>query len=793
MNDHILDSNEPAKIWEDGYALGCGRIGAVTMGDPSADRFAMNHDLLWRRYIKPGCADYRDVIPEFRKLWLNGEREKAVRFIKNRFPSPADTVYINALVPACDLTIKLVRPDASKAESYRRVLNMQEGIASVRFEINGKRYERESFCSSRYGLMVNHMTVEPSSSMSAEVILSRFPDHDCHVEGRALYDEIVLEGKFEEGVRFAVVTKLMQKGGRTTTGRRFYTSQDDQMAPCLNGFTGTGWRKIGAETFEGPSACVDSANDILILTAIVTSDETNGDLTEACRRRISSAPTDYEELKAEHIAYHKPLFDRVSLDLNGESELTVSELIKKKDKTTAEYLKLVQLQFDMARYLAISGSMPEDEGSVPRGPMGLQGIWNQEGRPLWDADYHMDLNLQMTYWPMNRLNLSEAQDVLLDWMIRMLPQAEQLADKMYGCDGACYGALADNFTLGGNFDFFGPGLVSAGNWLLQILWQRYEFTKDEAYLEKLYPIMHESAEFIAEYLIQDKNGRFMVCPSPSPEMRIWIGSEDSVVAENSSFDLELIHDLMENLIKANTILGKKDVNASLWHVIDEYLPWPRIGASGELMEWSEDHKIVEEGHRHRSHLVGVCPGIRINREDTPDLIKAARKALNIRRSYMSDDYYPSFSPVWDGQLFNRMGDGEAAWGQIKMLISDYPCAGLMLSHRKLGAPDGGWFEDHHLFQIEANIAAGAAISEFLVQDAGDVIYLLPTLPKDMACGKVSGLKMRNGFEVRMCWENGIIKEAEIISTIGGTCRWKTYGDGEVHCVDTLPGQKIKVI
>ena len=32
-------------------------------------------------------------------------------------------------------------------------------------------------------------------------------------------------------------------------------------------------------------------------------------------------------------------------------------------------------------------------------PANLQGLWNDSMSPPWDSDYHLNINLQMNYWP----------------------------------------------------------------------------------------------------------------------------------------------------------------------------------------------------------------------------------------------------------------------------------------------------------------------------------------------------------------------------------------------------------
>ena len=52
-------------------------------------------------------------------------------------------------------------------------------------------------------------------------------------------------------------------------------------------------------------------------------------------------------------------------------------------------------------------------------PANLQGIWNDKMWAPWEADYHLNINLQMNYWPADLCNLSETVDPLVDWLARL--------------------------------------------------------------------------------------------------------------------------------------------------------------------------------------------------------------------------------------------------------------------------------------------------------------------------------------------------------------------------------------
>lgn len=54
MNDKIL-LGSPAKIWEEGFPIGNGKIGAMVLGNYDKERIALNTDELWSGYGKEKC------------------------------------------------------------------------------------------------------------------------------------------------------------------------------------------------------------------------------------------------------------------------------------------------------------------------------------------------------------------------------------------------------------------------------------------------------------------------------------------------------------------------------------------------------------------------------------------------------------------------------------------------------------------------------------------------------------------------------------------------------------------
>nr|XP_043627326.1 alpha-L-fucosidase 2-like [Erigeron canadensis] len=738
--------NEEAKYWTDAAPIGNGRLGAMIWGGVTSETINLNEDTLWTgtpgNYTDPNAPT---ALSEVRKLVDDGKYAEATKAAIKLSGDPSAVYQLLG-----DINLEFDNNHiAYDAKTYQRELDVDTATLKVKYSVGEVEFTREHFASYPDQVIGIKISTSKAGSLSFTASLDSKLHHHTYAKGQ---NQIIMEGLCPgrrkpptlfgenedkpEGIKFSAILDL-----QTSDGAGSVTVLDEKKLKV----EGCDWAVLllaGSSSFENP---------------FTNPSDSKREPTSECLNTLKLLKGfSYSEIYNRHVDDYQKLFNRVSLELSNSSKSTdgpsvdISTAQRVKSFKTDEDPSLIELLFQYGRYLLISCSRPGTQ------PANLQGIWNEKVEPAWDGAPHLNINLQMNYWPSLSCNLQECQEPLFDYLSSLAINGSKTAKVNYDVSGWVTHQISDLWakTSPDHGEAVWALWPMGGAWLCTHVWEHYTYTMNKDFLSnKAYPLLEGCASFLLDWLIEGQGGYLETNPSTSPEhMFIAPNGEPASVSYSTTMDMAIIKEVFNAIVSAAEVLGKSSSDL-IQRVLKAQprIPPTKIARDGSILEWAQDFKDPEVHHRHVSHLFGLYPGHTITVEKNPDLCKAADFTL-VKRG----EEGPGWSTTWKAALWARLHDSEHAYRMVKHLFD-------LVDPDQESNFEGGLYSNlftaHPPFQIDANFGFCAAIAEMLVQSTIKDLYLLPALPRDKwSNGSIKGLKARGNVTISISWNEGDLHE-----------------------------------
>lgn len=747
---NLLWYKQPASNWNEALPIGNGRLGAMVFGNPDQEVLQLNEESIWAgtklNANNPAALQH---LPEIQQAIFDHKFKEADGLAGlYMVGTPAR---VRSYQPLGNLQLDFQWE--AKPENYRRSLDIQTGISSTEYSINGNRIRQEVFVSAPDNCLVYRIVGSKNALINNTISLSRekdvkvkaFPDGHIEMEGQIMDKVDAGSGPAGAHMKFAAEARVkLQKGTLEVKGNNLLIHNAESVEIVLTGASDYSLAKLDFDRTIRPIA--------------------------SCKAILDKVKdTKSLEFIKRHTVDHRAMFDRVALDFGVDSlEKYPTDVRLNRLKEGKIDNGLIALYFQYGRYLLMGSS--RKPGVLPAN---LQGIWNKDLHAPWNSDFHTNINLQMNYWPAEICNLAETTELLANFVQQITIPGAVTAKETYGSKGWTMHHLTDAFGRTSICD--GPwGMTPTnGAWITFPVYEHYLFTGDQEYLRNIaYPMLKGACEFLMGFLIPSPEGYLVTNPSTSPENKFKVpnSNETSTLTYAATIDIQTANAVFDYCAEAAGILGLDKDFVGRIRATQKKLPPVKISSSGTIQEWIKDYEETEVGHRHMSHLLGLYPLSQINPE-TPEFFEAAKKTITRRLSQKGGG--TGWSRAWIINFYARLLEGDKAYENINLLLSKSTLNNL--------------FDNHPPFQIDGNFGGTAGIAEMLLQSTNGTIRLLPALPKALPAGQIKGLVARGGFEVAMDWENGALVKATLLSKLGNPV--KVNYKGKTIDFKTIKGGK----
>src|SRR5512138_1203028 len=148
---------QPARQWTQALPVGNGRLAAMVFGPVRREHVQLNEDTVWSGEKRDRSnPEAQKAVPEIRRLLQEGHPAEAQRL------ADRSMISVPRALPVYQTLGYLFLEFGGEADAanYRRDLDLDTGVASVRYTVGGVQYLREVFASAPARSVIVRLTAD---------------------------------------------------------------------------------------------------------------------------------------------------------------------------------------------------------------------------------------------------------------------------------------------------------------------------------------------------------------------------------------------------------------------------------------------------------------------------------------------------------------------------------------------------------------------------------------------------------------------------------------------------------
>lgn len=370
----------------------------------------------------------------------------------------------------------------------------------------------------------------------------------------------------------------------------------------------------------------------------------------------------------------------------------------------------------------------------------LMGPWFQPS--AWLA-YWMNLNIQLTYWPVYAANHLELGESLVEMVRRGRDNLAGNVPEAWRGDASAIARATGSNLKGG----VGKG-GELGNltFVMHNLWWQYRYSMDDGMLRDLvYPLLARCVNFYRHNLVRGDDGMYHLPLAISPEYE--------QKAEDCNYDLALLRWALQSLLWAADRLKNDDPAVPVWRdILARLAPYP-VGEDGYLIGKGVP---LAHSHRHFSHLFMVFP-LGTVATDGPERGLVER---SVSHWLGLEGAHAGYSFTGGAAMAAYLGDGNRALALMERFCDRYV------------RPNTMYYEGDQFSVIETPLSGARSLQEMLLQGHGGVLRIFPAAPSAWEDIAFRDLRAEGAFLVSAVRSGGRTRWVRIRSLAGEPCAVK---------------------